>query len=224
MDGATLQKKIWAGYGKAASRLGMLNDLFRPIGAVNPLASDTKIQSLLASFNAQDWTYIKPNKYGNPLWYGLFDATPTRQGDYLVGPQGTFFIAEQQLHLSILMVECNRTVALLRAAAPANATGSQPYGGACITENTAALGGLNSLGNVTTGWPASVLIGGRSSGATLLPMSAKNAGWQILLPASVPVTIHAGDVLLDDLGRRYITEACELTDAGWRINAKEAHI
>ena len=223
MDAATLQSRIYKGYGKAAVRLGQMNDVYRPIGAVNPIASATKLQSLLASFNAEDWTYTRPNKYGKATWFGLFDATPTKQGDYLVGPQGTFFIAGQQLHLSILMVECNRSLALLRTVAPANPTGAQPYGGACITEDVAALGAVNAAGALTAGWPASVLLGGRVGGSANLPMSAKNAGWQILLPVSVPVAIHPGDVLLDDLGRRLIAEACELTDAGWRINAKEAH-
>lgn len=223
MDAATLQSRIFKGYGKAAVRLGVLCDLYRPIGAVDPIAPATKLQSILASFNAQDWKYIRPNKYGNPTWYGLFDATPTMQGDYLIGSQGTFFIAGQQLHLSILMVECNRTLALMRAPAKTNATGAQPYGGLCVAEDVATLGAINASGAVTTGWPASVLLGGRADSASNLPLSVKNAGWQILLPASVPVPIHAGDVLLDDLGRRYLTEACELTDAGWRINAKEAH-
>jgi hypothetical protein len=221
MDALTLQSRINRGYGKAAVRLGQLNDVCRPTGPANPLVS--KVFSLLASFNAEDWKYIKPNKYGKSTWYGLFDRTLTQQGDYLVGPQGIFFIAEQQLHLSTLCVECNRKVALLRQTAPVNPTGAQPYGGVCITEETAALGTVTA-GVVTYGWPASILLLGRADNQSVLPMAVKNAGFQILLPASVPVVIHASDVLLDDLGRRYIIEGAELTDAGWRMNAKEAHI
>lgn len=224
MDALTLKSRIYRGYGKAAVRLGLLNSVYRATNAANPLSADANLFSLLASFNAESWRYIKPNKYGKSTWYGLFDGSLTLPGDYMVGPQGTFFIALQQLHLSILCVECNRKVSLLRQAVATNPTGAQPYGGACITENVALLGALNAAGAVATGWPASILIGGRVGPSADLPMSAKNAGWQILLPVTLPVVIHADDVFLDDLGRRYIAEAVELTDAGWRINAKEAHI
>lgn len=223
MDAATLQSRIYKGYGKAAVRLGLANNVYRPAGTANPLAAGNLLVSLLASFNSEDWSYLKPNKYGRPTWYGLFDGSLTRAGDYLVGPKGTFFIAAQQLHLSILCVECNRSVALVRAPAASSPTGVQAYGGACATEDTAALGTLNGDGTLSAGWPASILLAGKSEQGVGLPMSVKNAGFQILLPASIPLVINASDTFLDDLGRRYVAEACELTDLGWRINAKEAH-
>ncbi|CAN7328822.1 hypothetical protein LJR084_001918 [Variovorax sp. LjRoot84] len=224
MDAATLQDRIYRGYGKAAVRLGVLHDVFRPSGVLDPLASVSKLLAILASFNAEDWKYIKPSKYGKPFWYGLFDATPTRPGDYLVGPAVTYFIAAQQLHLTVLCVECNRSVALLRAPAPASSTGAQPYGGVCAADSDAALGSLNPDGSLATGWPCSILLGGRQEHGTDLPMAVNNAGFQVLLPPSVPLVIRASDVFLDDLGRRYIVEAAELTDLGWRINSREAHV
>lgn len=222
MDAATLQNHIYKGYGKAAQRLGLPNVVSRPLLAADPLAN--VIGTLLCSFNAEDWKYIKASKYGRPTWFGLFDATTTRAGDYLVGPQGTFFIAAQQLHLSVLCVECNRRVAMIRSVAVGPAVGAQGYSGACASEGLTVLGDIDSNGCMVSGWPASILQGGRQTHGTDLPMSVSNAGFQILLPRSVPITIEASDVLVDDLGRRYQAEACELTDLGWRINSKEVHI
>ncbi|MGJ7529849.1 hypothetical protein [Variovorax sp. GB1P17] len=220
MDAATLQNRIYKGYGKAAVRLGVSYSIARPLLAAAPLAN--VVGSVLASFNAEDWEYVKPNKYGKATWYGLFDGTLTQAGDYLLGPQGPFFIAGQQLHLSILCVACNRSVGLLRPAPPVSGTGVQGYGGTCIADGTAGLGTITN-GVLSNGWPASILLGGRQGHGTELPMAVSNAGWQILLPPSVPIVINASDIIIDDLGRRYIAEAAELTDLGWRINCKEAH-
>ena len=40
---------------------------------------------------------------------------------------------------------------------------------------------------------------------------------------NVGVTIQPSDIVTDDLGRRYLVGAAEQTDAGWRIDAQEAH-
>jgi hypothetical protein len=223
VDGATLQGKIYSGYGKAAARLGLLYACFRPQGTLNPLAPGNQYQSILAAFNSEDWTFIKPNKYGKPTWYGLFDATHTLPGDYMVGAGGIFFIAGQQALLSILAVNCNRTIAVVRTSTPAATVGAVPYGGIYPTQETVVLGALTNQ-VCTTGWPASILVIGRAEASLNTPLSMKNAGWQILLPASVPIFLNAGDLFIDDQGIRYLAEACEQTDLGWRINAKEAHV
>ncbi|MBT2299270.1 hypothetical protein J7E70_02225 [Variovorax paradoxus] len=222
MDAATLQDRINKGYGKAAARLGILHSVARPLTAAAPLLN---IQgTLLCSFNAEDWKYLKPNKYGRPTWYGLFDGSLTRAGDYLIGPAVTYFIAAQQPLLSILCVDCNRQVALLRPPPAAASTGAQGYGGTCAADSTPALGTVDANGALVNGWPCSILLGGRQEHGTNLPMAVNNAGFQILLPPSVPIVIRASDIFLDDLGRRYIAEAAELSDLGWRINAREAHV
>lgn len=221
MDAATIQGKIYAGYAKVALRLGLAYQQYRPSLAANPLS--TARASLYASFNAEDFKYGKPNKYGDPLWYGVFDGSTTLPGDYLVGPGGTFFIAAQQLNLPILMVECNRQVRLLRVSAPSG-VGAVGYSGQCATDSTDALGAGGANGSFGTGWPASILQGGRAEATgTGLPTTNKNAAWKILLPVSVPITMNASDILLDDLGRRYVVQGAELTDLGWRMQAVEEH-
>lgn len=210
MDGATLQARIYRGYAAAAQRIGQQYAQYRPGGAGDPLSA--AIGTLPVSFNAEDMTYARPNAYGKALWYALLDGTQTQPGDYLDGPGGTFFIAAQQQALPILAVGCNAKVRISRMTAP-TAAGAVGYGG--VIESQAV--------DVLSNWPASILIGGRSDKIVSTAMSVKSSGWQILLPPSVPIAINQGDVLHDDLGRRYAVYAAELTDLGWRLNANEEH-
>lgn len=222
MDAATLQNRIYKGYGKAAQRIGPLYTQYRPGGSQNPLAAP--YANLNASFNAEDMKYGRPNKYGKPTWYGIFDGSETQAGDYLVAVDGggPFFIAAQQLALPILCVECNRRVRIARMPIQDGA-GLAGYSGVVESSETDVLGQSDGAGNMVHGWPASILIGGRSDRDAHLPSSVKSAGWVVLLPPSVPISITESDVIIDDLGRRYPVYAAELTDLGWRLQVNEEH-
>ncbi|VVE85015.1 hypothetical protein [Pandoraea sputorum] len=222
MDAITLQNRIYAGYAQAAKRLGLSYAQFRPTAAANPLA--TQRGSLLVAFNAEDMSYGKPNRYGDPVWYGLFDGRLTQTGDYLVGPGGTFFIASQQLHLPIQCVECNVTVRVSRVAAQTG-VGAVGYGGPC--GESGANGDSFLIGDASdAGWPASILLfGQREKSVSGLPSSSQQIGWRILLPKSVPqsVVFQASDTVSCSLGRRYVVQGAELTDMGWRLTTTELH-
>lgn len=222
MDAITLQNRIYAGYAQAAKRLGLSYAQFRPTVAANPLA--TQANSLLAAFNAEDMSYGKPNRYGDPVWYGLFDGRQTQAGDYLVGPGGTFFIASQQLHLPIQCVECNATVRATRVT-PQSGVGAVGYGGPCGEPGASGDGFL--IGDISgAGWPASILLfGQREKSISGLPSSSQQIGWRILLPRSVPASVvfQASDTLSCNLGRRYVVQGAELTDMGWRLTTTELH-
>jgi len=222
MDALKLQDKIYSGYAKAALRLGLDNVQYRPAGSGNPLA--VAGAPVKASFNAEDMQYGRANKYGAAVWWGLFDGRLTQTGDYLDGPQGTFFVASQQLHLPIQLVQCNRRVKLSRAAVQSG-VGAVGYGGPCGTSGDTVL--LGDAGDpAATGWPASILLfGQRERNLSGLPGAVQQLGWRILLPASVPasVVIQASDILIDDMGRRYAVQGAELTDMGWRITSTELH-
>ncbi|MFC6519746.1 hypothetical protein ACFQAT_08120 [Undibacterium arcticum] len=143
------------------------------------------------------------------------DAT-TQAGDYLVNANGTYFIAGKQFLLPVIVVECNRQVKITREQA-VTSVGAVGYSGNQPSQEIDVLGASGNL------WPASILLGGKSQRGVDLPAGVKNVGWKILLPPSVPITIMAGDIATDDLGRRYAIEGAELTDLGWRINAQEIH-
>jgi hypothetical protein len=144
-------------------------------------------------------------------------------GDYLVGQGGTFFIAAMQLALPVLCVECNRKVRIARMTAPSTA-GAVRYGGTVESSQVDVLGTSDASGGLVTGWPAAILLGGRSDKMDNTPASVKSSGWVIYLPASVPITIRQGDILHDDLNRRYAVYSAEQTDLGWRLYANEEHL
>lgn len=212
MDAATLQARIYAGYGKAALRIGPAYSHYRPSSANNPIASGNLLGTLNASLNAQDMAYGKPNVYGKPLWYCLVDGTKTRVGDYLVGPDRTVFIAAMQQALPILAVECNRTLTIYRPAQQ-TAVGAVGYGGNTGAGETALM----------TGWPASVLQGTKGeNGGVGLPGDVRLPWWAILMPAFPGVSIRAFDVISDDLNNRYVISSAEQTDLGWRFTCLQA--
>ncbi|WP_175969627.1 hypothetical protein [Burkholderia sp. BCC0322] len=212
MDGATLQRKVYQGYGKAAIRVGLPFAQYRPTGSNNPTQGAPLNSALLASFNAEDMKYGRANKYGKPTWYCLADGTQMQVFDYLVGPQRTYFIAAMQPLLPILAVECNRTLNITR---PQQQT---QFGQVSSYEGTTA---ANEVPLMAT-WPASVLQGTKGEkGEIVLPGDVRNAWWAILLPSTPSVTLRSGDLIADDIGRRYIISSAELTDLGWRLTAQQ---
>jgi hypothetical protein len=211
VDSVKLQKKVYAGYAKAALRIGPVFSLFRPSDPLNPLGFGP-IATLNASFNAEDMAYGRPNKYGKPTWYCLVDGTQTQVGDYLINATQTFFIAAMQPILPILAVDCNRTINVLR---PQQQTGlgAVGYGGDIDANETPLM----------TGWPASVLQGTKGEKNEVnLPGDVRNPWWQILMPAFPGVVLQSADIITDDIGRRYIVSSAELTDLGWRMTAMSA--
>ena len=117
-----------------------------------------------------------------------------------------------QLTLPILMVECNRTLTVLR---PEQQTGVGAVG----------YGGNTSAGETTLmqGWPASVLQGTKGEKTeAALPGDNRTPWWSILMPAFAGVILRTADIMTDELNRRYIISSAELTDAGWRLTAMQA--
>lgn len=216
MDAATIQAKIYAGRAKAAQRIGLDCNQFRPLAANAPIGN--QVGTLKAAFNSGDNTYLAPNLPGDAIWYGDFDGRLTQPGDYLmrVADGQAYYIAAQQQLLPIVCVECNRTLKITRQQAQST-VGAVGYGGNVPSQEVDVLGATGAF------WPASILFGGKSQQSVGLPAGVKNTGWRILLPPSVPITIKAGDIATDDLGRRYAVDGAELTDFGWRINAQEVH-
>lgn len=215
MDGATLQSKVYAGYAKAALRVGLSCSHYRPLSATSAaIAVGNQIANLTASFNAEDMKYGRPNKYGKATWYCVADGTQLQRGDYLVQPSGsTFFIAGMQPLLPILAVECNRVVNLVR---PQQLTGvgAQGYGGDTVAGETP----------LATQFPASILQGTKGEKNLVnLPGDVRTPWWAVLLPI-LPgnVALRSDDIITDDLARRYVISSAELTDLGWRITATQA--
>lgn len=174
------------------------------------------IGSIYAAFNAADESYAKPNLYGKPVWFADLDGRYAQPGDYLVRvPDGdTWFIADLQQNLPIVAIECNARISVQRQSV-STTCGELPYSG---LQNPSDI-----LGNSDSRWPASILMGGRALGAIGLPADVKEGGWRILLPPSIPRPIQSGDLITDDLDRRFAVESAELTGLGWRLTVNEVH-
>lgn len=128
----------------------------------------------------------------------------------MVSREGVFFVASQLPLLPILCVKTNRTISIgrpeLQAAISANS-----YGG--FTQ-----GSYTSLMQC---WPASVMTNSRyGQSESALPTDQPAAYISILMPAIEAVRLTTGDIVDDDLGRAAVLVGAELTELGWRLEAK----
>ena len=65
MNGNQIQAKVYAGYAKAASVIGVSYNLFRPISPVAPFGN--QVSTLLAALDStSSYKFKEPNSYGDP--------------------------------------------------------------------------------------------------------------------------------------------------------------
>lgn len=221
MNQAQIQAKVNHGYAMAALRLGALFTQYRPADPLAPLA--TPLGTMLADFDIDPkFSYRAPSKYGNPLYYGLFDGTNVLVGDYLTTAQfsgdfstdfsagtRTFFVAGYEPNKPMLCVSCNAIISVL-----------EPNDG--VPTATSYLGEQNTTYTpLLAGWPASVLDKYRGSkGVVDLPGDVRLPWVEVLLPAYPGITIEMADRITDDRGRVYTVSSTEITDLGWRMTAQ----
>lgn len=211
MNSVRMNQLIYRGLGKAAQRIGPTCTVYRPASALLPISPENIVTTLPASFTTS-YNFSKPNSYGQPTWQAILDGTQVEAGDYIVGPDGTWFIAAKQPLLPILAVDCPRTVDIFRPQKQSGA-GKTGYGG-----NTSA-----NQQTLATQWPMSELKDskGRDTEADL-PADVSSAWWTFLLPPIPGVTLANRDIIADDIGRRFLINTAELSDLGWRMTALQA--
>jgi len=44
-----------------------------------------------------------------------------------------------------------------------------------------------------------------------------------MMPASVPIQFGSGDILIDDMARRFQVAGAQRTDQSWKLNVNEVH-
>src|ERR1700741_733418 len=96
MNGQKLQDRLYLGLGLSARHVGQSTDAYRPTGPFNPLDKQNRFLRLPAAFVSAKGNDGRTNVYGEPLWHGVFDASYTRAGDYLILGTENFFIASQE--------------------------------------------------------------------------------------------------------------------------------
>ncbi|WP_146101694.1 hypothetical protein [Rhodopila globiformis] len=212
MDSRRLQDRLYFGLGRSARHVGQPADAFRPDGPFDPLKRQNRFLRLPAAFVPAKGGVNAADTYGRPLWHGIFDASYTRTGDYLVLESDTYFIASQAPLLPVLCVTTNRTISIARPTLQTS-TGENNYGGFTV----------NGTMPLMELWPASVLSGGRGGSTSVgLPTDQATMYLDILVPAPNGILLLSGDRISDDLGQSAIISSAELTSLGWRITAKMA--
>lgn len=220
MDGIRLQGLVNKGYRISAQNVGLSFNQYRPVGASNPLASSNLVASNVpASFTpyGAEFQFGRPPDEGEAKFNGLFDPTNVTVFDYFVGAGGQvtgdiYFVADLAPIMPPFCIRCNRTITVTRAA-PSTAVGLNPYGGSTPATEVPLM----------TKWPCSLLeVGhGRQGSGGELPGDVAAARWAIVLPSTPGVILHVADILVDDLGKRYLVGGAELTSYGWRVGALE---
>jgi hypothetical protein len=201
---------------KWAGKLGSTYNQYRPASGTNPTGTPYLIGTLSALFDASiSLAFNAPLKYANQLFAAIVNPTSVQPQDYLIGPEGTFFVASTEPLKPILCVQCNRIATFYRPTpqAPAPSSSPRPY-----------YGGDNASVRTTlyTNVPISQLQGtkGERNAAEQLPTDSRMQWSEVLLPAFPGVTLRQADRMTDDIGRNFVLSAVELTDLGWRITAE----
>ncbi len=113
MNGTLLQERIYAGYTKAASKVGQPYSIYRAETPFSPLEAGNLIGEVNCFF-AADQKFTSVHKYKIPDRYMWADGRELQQRDILVGPYGTFFVGDMQPNLPIQVIRCNDTIKIER--------------------------------------------------------------------------------------------------------------
>ena len=209
----TIQAHINRGYGKAGTILG---DPYQWSAANGPSwpTSPGRALGIITAAIATDpgLTFGRPSVYGKPDWYGAFDATNVLPGDYLVGQEGTFFVAAIERLDAPHLIRCTRTISVARASDTLGAGSTGVYSGSAV----------ETAPPFMEGWPVYLgQLGTGSKGGTsgmALPSDGKLPGAMVLLPGTCP-QIRFNDIITDDQGVRYTVSSVEITQLGYRLTA-----
>jgi hypothetical protein len=206
------QDFVSRGLGIAAQAMGLTTDVYRPAGPTAPMSARNRLVRLHAAFTDADARFSRPPGYGDAIWYGLFDTAYTRSGDYLRQNDDVWFVASQPRLMPALCVRADRIVSFARPVTT-RTIGAAGYSGVELGESQLLL----------RDWPAS-LIGATGVARTQgrLPADGGMTEGVVLLPVTPGVHLEPGDVMLNELARRSVVVATELTELGWRLAVRQA--
>ncbi len=213
MDGIHLQDRIYSAAGRAAARIGLPCDLYRPMGPDHPTHQSHFRLRLNVIFLPLGGRVRRPVPATDPLWEAALDAAYTQPGDILLRrtDRKIFFIAAQQPLLPVLCVHAPRRVTIKRPAS-ASYPGVNIYGGTVTALDTV----------LATDWPASILAAGsQGTGMASIPAEMNPGMWQVLLPPSLDLALLPTDIVTDDQGRTGVVATIETTEYGTRLTVKQ---
>jgi len=112
---SSIQAKVNFGFGKAAQKTAATYSQYRAQDMSTPVQPSNLIGALPAGFDTNaSFTFVQPAKPDSDAYYAMVDLTTIQNGDYLVGPQGTFFIGAQEPFKPPVATRCPRTISISR--------------------------------------------------------------------------------------------------------------
>jgi hypothetical protein len=212
MDGVKLADRLAYGAGCAARRVGFVHDAYRLDGPAAPIDLAKRFLQLSVAYVLPGGSVAAPSGFGVPFRQAWADWSYLQAGDYLVGPEGTAFIASIEPPKPMLVVMTNANVSLTRPGPPLVA-GLNSYSAVLPATETVLL----------AGFPVSLLIGGVDDRTRAgLPDDTKVPGFTALLPAIAEVRPRVADLLVNDQGQRFVVNAVEHLGAVWRFSLNQA--
>lgn len=210
MDGSQIQEKIYYGYGKAATHLGLTYTIYRSLDGLEPIKPENIVGEIKMSQTVA-WSYMVPKKYGDSTWILVVDGRELLPGDFLVGSTKTFFVASMEHLMPILGVMCDRQITIRRPKSP-DGVGDVGYSGYINNDNATSDLLLSDV-------PVAFLKSSRGEKNPVdLPTSAKMPWYAVFLPALGSVFLRNGDIITDDATQQYVISDNEHTHLGWHLN------
>jgi hypothetical protein len=168
------------------------------------LSSRNRIIKLNVAFEPSRDAAIGASGYGGVLWRAVFDSLYSVAGDYLQGPEGVFFVASQRQLQPTLCVQSSNVITIERP---------------CLTTSGGYSGFVaDAAESIIVGWPALLTAGtARITGA--LP-EAHFGYWTAFLPI-LPIAPQVADVMIDELGRRFVVGSTQMSGLGWRLSMRQ---
>lgn len=102
------QTQLYQGYDRIAKSLGAVYSVYH-FDQLDPLDSAKLDFNIDFAFSA-DQTFLTPLKFNKPTWFAWADGLRVSPNDFLVGPYGTFYIADKQPMVPMQAVLCNKTI------------------------------------------------------------------------------------------------------------------
>ena len=208
MDQTNLQLLISRGLAKAASVVGTDFVQYRPTTEMDPVLAGSSIGTLPCAVDTNaNFNLASPVPPSHPFTLLLADPTRLQPGDYLVGPEGTYFVSRIQPLQPAWCVLCNMTFSILDTAQVTTA-GTNSYGGATSANNTL----------LARNWPMGMFAKTKSEqDVTKLPSDTRSAFFDVFMPSIPGIELGLGLCLQDVNAQIYMIMSAETTAYGCKL-------
>jgi len=209
MNGNIVQGRIYAGYAKTAQKVGQLYALYRG-SPIDPITPGYQLDSIYVAWSTLTRPFVATAKWSDETWLLWADGRLLQPRDFLVGPDGTFYVGDMQPNLPIQAVRCTHVAATITRPGYTTAdNGTLVANGEVIASNLPMLLKLKSVNVKTT--PGGALTSGVGIGV-----------WLAFLPMA-EATLKRNDVITDTEGVQYEVDAPSWTPMGYVAQVRLAN-